>query len=202
MVRQLLGVEGGQVMGRSLPHHLFTQQRGGQVKEEEASEEESEDEASEENSEEEDYIGSIEHFRNLGISNNDVDSVVIKKELESTKKSTQKEGLRFEKTKDEVVDEATEDEKYSRFVAETARHRRARDGTPAARSFDGRTDELTDELVGAGLAAIATDFEETKREMAALYGEQALAVHSAETQAQLRFDEWRDRHGAAPWPAM
>ena len=203
MVRRLLGVEGpgsevtGQKGGESqrLPHHLTTWPRGGEVEEEDTSEEESEDETSDETSEEEeeeeDYIGSVEQFRNLGISNRNVDSVVIKKESGPTKKSTQKEGFKNRQMEEDVVNVANEDEKYSRFVAETARHRRARDGAPAARRFDGRTDELTEELVGAGLAAIATNFQETKREMAALYGEQALAVHSAETQVRGHMAELR-----------
>jgi hypothetical protein len=75
---------------------------------------------------------------------------------------------------------------YDHFRQVTERHRRERDGGPGPGEggFDFRTDTIGDSVLGPGLAAIQTDFERTKREMAALYGGKARAVHGAETKVR------------------
>merc|ERR1719481_1352039 len=95
----------------------------------------------------------------------------------------------------------TDDNDYIRFVEETQKHQKERDGT-AKKKFDFRSDTITDEILIPGLAAIDTDFEQTKKEMSILYGSKALRVHSVETQVQLKFDQWTDQNKPIMWPAM
>jgi len=97
----------------------------------------------------------------------------------------------------------TLEEEYFRFLEVTEKHRQNRDeGQSLKKKFDIRTDTITDEILEEGLAMIGTDHEKTKREMEQLYGSKAMKVHSEETKAQLRFDNWRDQNNAIMWPAL
>jgi len=98
------------------------------------------------------------------------------------------------------------EEEYFRFLAVSEKHKKDRDGVEGEslklKKFDFRTDTITDAVLKEGLALIDTDHEKTKREMEKLYGSKAMKVHSAETKAQLRFDNWRDQNSGVLWPAL
>jgi len=97
------------------------------------------------------------------------------------------------------------EEEYFRFLAVSEKHKAERDGVEGEslkKKFDFRTDTITDAVLEEGLALIDTDHEKTKREMGKLFGSRAMKVHSEETKAQLRFDNWRDQNSAVLWPAL
>jgi len=97
------------------------------------------------------------------------------------------------------------EEEYFRFLAVSEKHKKERDGVEGEslkKKFDFRTDTITDAVLEEGLALIDTDHEKTKREMGKLFGSRAMKVHSEETKAQLRFDNWRDQNNAVLWPAL
>jgi len=109
----------------------------------------------------------------------------------------------FHEKEEEVVDPS--EEEYFRFLAVSEKHKKDRDGVEGEslkKKFDFRTDTITDAVLEEGLALIDTDHERTKREMEKLYGSKAMKVHSAETKAQLRFDNWRDQNSGVLWPAL
>jgi len=110
--------------------------------------------------------------------------------------------LRVDSLKEEVD---PSEEEYFRFLAVSEKHKKDRDGGEGEslrKKFDFRTDTITDAVLEEGLAMIDTDHERTKREMEKLYGSKAMKVHSAETKAQLRFDDWRDQNSGVLWPAL